>query len=187
MASESKAAETALILRAQTGTDDGAIARLVAMHQSKVRTFLQRLCHDTSTSDDLAQDVFLIALQKLPQFRGDCRFHTWLCSIAYRCFLQWQRQQQREQEVHHIYLGEQLAHTDRYDNISPEQVAVEKALLQLHEKEAAALTLHYTLDCSHGEIAHIMQLPPGTVKSHILRGREKLRVLLTDTTIEKAS
>lgn len=187
MTTATGADETTLILRAQTGRDDNAYSQLVRMHQAKIRTFLQRLCRDVTTSDDLAQDVFLIAFQKLAQYRGDCRFSTWLCAIAYRCFLQWQRRQRREQIVHAAYLDQQLLREDNYEIITPEQVAVEKALYQLNEQEAASLTLSYALECSHSEIAQIMQLPLGTVKSHIQRGKENLRNLLTTTSIEKAS
>jgi RNA polymerase sigma-70 factor, ECF subfamily len=183
--------ETALILRALSDRDDVAFGRLVALHQSRVRAFLQRLCRDTALADDLAQETFLTAYQKLASYQGRGSFNGWLCSIAYRCFLQYQRRQRRNQsirqQIEQQIAIEQQPDPARYEVISPGHLDLERALLLIERVEAAAITLNYSLGFSHNEVASIMQLPLGTVKSHITRGIGRLRAILTEPKTEQTS
>ncbi len=191
------ALEVSLILRAQSGRDDQAFSRLVSMYQAKVRGFLLRLCRRHSLADDLAQDTFLIAYQKLRTYQGSGEFGAWLCSIAYRCFLQHYRKQQRQQEIQQEFAGDQSVQADFYESMSGAQRDLENAMRQLSEAEAAAITLCHSYGYSHSEVAGILELPLGTIKSHINRGKEKLRQLLSNegissetmsaTTVGKAS
>jgi len=171
--------ETGLILRALARTDDRAFGQLVAMHQNRVRGLLRRLCGDHSTADDLAQEVFVIAHQRLATYQGRGRFGAWLCSIAYRQFLQAQRKWQREQEINtqlatwqDLNLPPDLQH-------QPDQIDLERALQCLPFAESAAITLNMTMGFSQKEVANVMQLPLGTVKSHIHRGLNRLRQQLS--------
>ena len=106
-----------------------------------------------------------------------------MCSIAYRQFLQSYRQQRRERDVQLDYQAWQaatLATTAPDDNAG--QIDLERALLNLPSVESAAITLNMTLGYSHQEVAAVMQLPLGTVKSHIRRGLEKLKQQLSSPT-----
>ena len=76
-----------------------AFGELVRRHQSQLRLFLLRLCRDPSQADDLAQDTFLRAWQKLASYRGDGVFVGWLLKIAWTTFLQARRKQDRYSEV----------------------------------------------------------------------------------------
>jgi len=172
--------EAGLILRALGGADDRAFGQLVVMHQSRVRALLRRLCDNIHTADDLAQDVFVIAYQKLSDYRGKGRFSAWLCSIAYRQYLQNHRQRKRERDVHAEYgAWQELANGNSTPDADPMHIDLERALLRLPAPESAAITLNMTLGYSHREVATVMQLPPGTVKSHIKRGLEKLKLQLS--------
>ena len=177
----SGALEVSLILRAQSGGDDRAFSRLVSMYQAKVRGFLLRLCRGHSLADDLAQDTFLIAYQKLRTYQGSGEFGAWLCSIAYRCFLQHYRKQQRQQEIQQAFAAQTVG-DDYYETLSGAQRDLENAMGQLSETEAAAITLCHSYGYSHSEVAAILVLPLGTIKSHINRGKEKLRQLLSNET-----
>lgn len=179
--------ETALVLRAMADRNDAAFGRLVTLHQNRVRAFLQRLCRDTALADDLAQDTFLIAYRKLGDYQGSGSFNGWLCSIAYRCFLQHLRSHKRSLDIDQQFATEPMLQPDRYDGISPEQLDLERALLLIESDEAAAVTLNFTLGFSHSEVADIMQMPLGTVKSHINRGLTKLRTIMSTPRAEKAS
>ena len=168
--------EKNLILRALSRTDESAFGQLVQMHQSRVRGLLRRLCGNGSTADDLAQEVFVIAHQKLPDFQGKGRFGAWLCSIAYREFLQARRRWQREQDINSEFAAWQDLHqTAASPAAGLEQIDLERALQCLPQPESAAITLNMTMGLSHQEVATVMQLPLGTVKSHIHRGLAKLR------------
>ena len=77
-----------LIARALSLEDHNAFGELVRRYQSPVRAFLSRMARgDIHLADDMAQETFLKAWQKLKTFRGEARFSTWLFGIAYREFL----------------------------------------------------------------------------------------------------
>lgn len=164
-----------------------AFGRLVRLHQSKIRGFLRRLCKHKETADDIAQDVFVIAYQRLGQFSGSGSFGGWLLSIAYRCFLQHQRQQKRLYSMHEQlqYGGDEL--TDGSHKLQPENLDLERAMAQIEASQAAAITLNLSLGYSHAEVSEILVLPLGTVKSQINRGIKKLRELMTDNSEEPQS
>jgi len=172
---------SALVLKVQTNGDNRAYGRLVSLHQGRVRGFLRRLCRCPALADDLAQEVFVIAYQKLNGFQGNGSFEAWLCSIAYRCFLQQLRRQRREQQVMDLMAAEQQVSTGISQPVTEDQLDIERALQQIDPRESAAITLNYSLGFSHAEIAGIMQLPLGTVKTLINRGLRKLRTLIDET------
>jgi RNA polymerase sigma-70 factor (ECF subfamily) len=163
------------IARFLASRDPDAFAELVAESQSRVRTFLVRLCRDYDLANDLAQETFLTAYQKLATFKGSGSFEGWLCKIAYNRFLQHQRDDKRQQEILEQY-GQALAvEADRYESTSAIQLELERALSLLNHGEAAAITLCHSFGFSHQEVAGILDAPLGTVKSQIKRGKEKIQ------------
>lgn len=152
---------------------------MIAASQSRLRTFMVRLCRDYDLADDLAQESFVVAYQKLGSFKATGSFEGWLMRIAYHRFLQHLRDDRRAQEILSQY-GEILEiETDRYDAITDIQVDLEKAISGLAHDEAAAITLCHSFGYSHQEVARIMEAPLGTVKSQIKRGKEKLKQKLS--------
>jgi RNA polymerase sigma-70 factor (ECF subfamily) len=160
--------------------DQAAFARLVRQHQSRLRGFLRRLTRgDASLADDLAQESFLEAWTKLAQFRGEGSFAGWLLRIAWTRYLMAARRRKLEP----------LEETDG-SGVTPEwqnaaanpdlRLDLESAMRRLSPGERAALTLCYAQGFSSGEAAGILEMPTGTLKSHIARGRAKLMVLLGD-------
>jgi RNA polymerase sigma-70 factor (ECF subfamily) len=88
-------ADHRLIARVLAGRDSAAFGELVRRHQSHVRNFLRRLCGDFSLADDLAQDAFMRAWDKLNTYSGQGSFIGWLLKIAYTTFLQSRRKSKR--------------------------------------------------------------------------------------------
>jgi RNA polymerase sigma factor (sigma-70 family) len=154
--------------------DTAAFGALVRMHQSKVRGFLRRLTRgDAALADDLAQETFLEAHRKVAQYRGEGSFGSWLCGIAWSRFLMERRKRKEEP----LEAQPETASEDAGPAIIA-RLDLERAMARLSAEERAALTLCYALGHSHGEAAEILCLPLGTVKSHVLRGREKLKAML---------
>jgi len=148
--------------------------RLVREHQSKVRAFLRRLTRgDAALADDLAQETFLEAYRKFDQYRGGGSLSSWLCAIAWSRFLM-ERRRRREEPLDEM---PETASPDPQD-ASAAKLDLERAMARLSAEERAALTLCYAQGHSHGEAATILSMPLGTVKSHVLRGREKLKAML---------
>ncbi len=148
------------------------------MHQSAVRAFLIRLCRNGALADDLAQETFLCAFRRLATYRHSGSFKSWLFGIAYRCFLQQRRHEQRELEVHTQFHLLAADDAEYYEHLAPLQRDLEHALMRLDPTQAAAISLNMSIGFSHAEVADIMNLPLGTVKSHINRGLSKLREFL---------
>ena len=170
--------EAEWVRKAQNERDPQAFAQLVAMHQGRVRTVLRKLTHGQhALADELAQECFFKAWQGLHAYRAEARLGTWLHRIAYHEFLQHQRRVQHDTGDH--------AHADVIEPVgvhAPDQALrldVERALAQLSPMECAAIVHCYHADMSHAEAAHVLGVPLGTLKSHVLRGREKLRHLLS--------
>lgn len=155
--------------------DSAAFAALVRMHQSALRGFLLRLTRgDRALADDLAQETFLEAFRKIAQFRGDGSFAGWLYRIAWSRFLM-QARRRREESVEGLEAAEATPHPEEAQLA---RLDLESAMAILAPAERAALTLCFALGQSHEEAAATLGMPLGTVKSHVLRGREKLRRLL---------
>lgn len=161
-----------LVARVLAEDDRRAFADLVRRHQSMVRGLLRRLCAgDAARADDLAQETFLAAYRKLGTWRGGARLSTWLCAIAHRAWLsQARRARQPEPPEAEPAPSAAEAAGDRHDLL--------RALGALREEERAALALAYGEELTHQEAAEILRCPVGTLKTHILRGKEKLRKLL---------
>jgi RNA polymerase sigma-70 factor (ECF subfamily) len=154
--------------------DDVASFCAVVQHQQgRVRAFLRRLTRgDHALADDLAQETFLQAWRKRDRFRGEGSIEGWLTRIAWTRYLMYRRAEGRQPEE----LDDQLPDMNA---ASPGNAFdLERAMARLSAHERAALTLCYALEYSHAEAAAIMALPLGTVKSHVQRGRGKLRALL---------
>lgn len=163
-----------LIVRALIGADDQAFNRLVTLHQSVVRGFLRRLTKgDAALADDLAQETFFKAYTRLGDFKGEGRFQSWLLRIAYTMFLQHKRRRMNTEQPDDT-LGDLAKNSMPAPPIAA-RLDLERAMAQLSEQERASLTLCFTYGMSHTEVAATLDLPLGTVKSHISRGREKLK------------
>jgi RNA polymerase sigma-70 factor (ECF subfamily) len=164
-----------LVAAARAGSDY-AFGRLVGLHQSRLRAFGRRLTGgDYALADDLAQECFMKARAKISALSSDEKLLSWLFGILYRCFLDHQRKTKRRQEFDDMSeLGLVIE-----DQVVPEsselRLDLERALTGLRIEERSAITLSLAEGLSHPEVAQIMDLPVGTVKSHIARGREKLK------------
>lgn len=144
-------------------------------HQSQARNFLRKLTRDRDLADDLAQDAFVHAWDKLHTYSGSGSFVGWLLKVAYTTFLQSKRKSSRYGEV-----LEELKHTTDTETATSAQVTeeigdLERLLAVLTEEERAVMILSYACGLSHREIGDVANLPVGTVKSVIFRGKEKIR------------
>lgn len=145
---------------------------LVDRHQQAVRTFLRKLLGNEADADDMAQETFLAAWTHARSFRGDASVRVWLCGIAWRKAKgnqrSWARQRSRD-TAHHEQRSPASSGTAAEDRL-----AIRRALAALPLEQRAAVTLCLVCGFSHAEAAGILGAALGTVKSHVLRGRERL-------------
>ena len=164
-----------LVARVVSDHDTAAFGELVRRHQSQVRNFLRKLAGDHVLADDLAQDCFLHAWDKLHGYSGRGSFIGWLLKVAYTTFLQSKRKSKRYSEIlesaGHIADQESRATTQPADEVAD----LDKFLAVLTEDERAIMVMSYACGLSHREISEATDMPVGSVKSVIFRGKEKIR------------
>ena len=164
-----------LVARVVSGEDTDAFGELVRRHQSHVRNFLRKLSGDYSLADDLAQDTFMHAWDKLQTYSGKGSFIGWLLKVAYTTFLQSKRKSKRYAEV--LEEVGYVADVEERKSAPPVEEAgdLERFLAVLTEEERAIMVMSYACGLSHREISDATDMPVGTVKSVIFRGKEKIR------------
>ncbi|MEE8387207.1 MAG: RNA polymerase sigma factor [Acidiferrobacterales bacterium] len=165
-----------LAARVALSRDHQAFTLLVERHQGAIRNYMRRLLvNDSAAADDLAQETFLTAFQKMGSWRGTAKLSTWLHSIAYRKFLDYQRKHRRQITMANIPDAGQ----DNRQALDAEIMA--KHLMGLLEpKDRAVMTLAYGAGMTHAEIANVVDQPLGSVKARIHRAKLKLYKWLQD-------
>ena len=172
--------EILLIARARVG-DREAFGALVEQYRDNVYRLAYRMCGNAYDADEAAQEAFVAAWRALPNFRGDAKFSTWLYRLATNAAID---QMRREKRHHGAGDGEMPDIAD--DSDSPQetverteqQEAVQKALATLSEEYREVLLLRYMEELDYAEIAEVLQLPSGTVKSRINRAKAALKTAL---------
>jgi RNA polymerase sigma-70 factor (ECF subfamily) len=171
-----QAPESLVVGLARTG-DRGAFAELVRRRQSWIRNLLRRLGGDATLADDLAQQTFLQAWRSIAGLRQAQAFGAWLKRLAVNTWLQHQRRQDALSGADEFDQDADPGHSQAPANGLA--MDLDAALATLAAPVRLCLVLAYVEGLSHGEIAEIADLPAGTVKSHIRRGAQRLRQLLS--------
>lgn len=163
--------------------DRAAGAALIERHQSMVRGFLWRLSGRRDLADDLAQETFMRVLRYAHRFDPKYAMRTWLLTIARRLWINSLRRDSRQ--VAGPLLGDQVADEPspaeqfhRTEELGDKRRLLDEAMLGLTEPQRTALVLFYQQDLPLAEAARVMEIPIGTVKSHLHRGRAALRRIL---------
>ena len=152
-----------------------AFGELVRRHGSSVRHLLRRMGAQAAESDDVAQDAFLAAFERIAEFRGEGTFAAWVKKIAARLYL---RRLQREKRLSAIAAEGGVEEADASVGDADHRLDLDEALRGLSAAERLCVSMCYGAGLSHGEAADALNLPLGTVKSHVKRGLEKLRARL---------
>ena len=171
-----QAAEATLIVAAQA-RNQAAFSELVRRRQGWARALLRKMCSNAAEADDLAQEAFIKAWERIRDLETPAAFPGWFRRVAVTTFLMAKRRQKATFEV----IDDASPIAD--EQSTPEAAAgaridLERALARLSDAERLCVTLNHGEGLSHGEIVDMTGLPLGTVKSHVLRGTEKLRRML---------
>ena len=152
-----------------------AFGELVRRHGSAVRGVLRRMGAQAAESDDVAQDAFLTAFERIAEFRGEGTFAAWVKKIAARLYL---RRLQRDRKLGALTAEAVEEEADTHPGDADAAIDLEEALKVLSSVERICVTMCFGAGLSHSEAAEALNLPLGTVKSHVKRGLEKLRTRL---------
>jgi RNA polymerase sigma-70 factor, ECF subfamily len=185
---EPELTDAELVRQAQQGASP-AFAELVSRYQSRVFNTCYRMCHNYDDALDLTQSAFLQALQNLRRFQARANFYTWLFRIAVNLTISHRRRAGRRATRTLDESGNdgratapaplsQGAEASKPSEQRELQQRVEWALAQLDDEFRAAVVLKDIEDMDYASIAEVLEVPVGTVKSRIHRGRLLLRELL---------
>lgn len=159
------------------GGDRRAYGELVRRHGSAVRGLLRRLGADSATADDLAQDAFMTGFEQAAEFRGEGTFAAWIKKIAARLYLKKVKRDTRLIFSDNVEPAEDVMVRDASGDAAS-RIDLDEALKSLSRGERLCVSLCYGADWSHAEAAEALNIPIGTVKSHVKRGLDKLRAKL---------
>jgi RNA polymerase sigma factor (sigma-70 family) len=152
-----------------------AFGELVRRHGSAVRGVLRRMGAQGAEADDVAQDAFLTAFERIAEFRGEGTFAAWVKKIAARLYL---RRLQRDRRLGAMTAEAMEDEAEVVHGDADAAIDLEEALKVLSATERLCVTMCFGAGLSHTEAAEALNLPLGTVKSHVKRGLEKLRTRL---------
>jgi len=170
------------LVTASKNGDQDAFAQLVQRYQRRIFNLVYRMLQHYEEAAEITQETFLAAWQGLPAFRGDARFSTWLYRIAYNCCLKQLEQRKRDKALQIALQAEQFledadndkrpdAELDAHDR----QALVQEHLSQLPAKYRIVLILRHLQDMTYEEMAEILTIPIGTIKTHLFRARNLLK------------
>jgi RNA polymerase sigma factor (sigma-70 family) len=174
---------------------DLTFEQLVRDHQAMVFRTLLRLTGSREHIDDLAQDVFLRLYRALPSFRGEALITTYLYRIAVNVAQdEWKRR--RRDNRSHVSLSdetsaweERLPHPDHNaEQLIEErefQQSVEVQLQRLSQIERTIIVLYHQEERTYEQISYSLGMPIGTVRTHLHRGRKKLREAIQERQIKE--
>jgi len=187
--------ETVYIERCKNG-DQQAFGLLIEMHQDKVYNLAFRILQNAEEADDAAQEAFFKVWQALPNFRGDAKFSTWLYRIVHNhCLnrLRANKSNPRTVSVETSYDDEGEERDiltniagDEGDNPSlqfegqEQREVIWNQIDALPAKYRAIIAMYYSDELSYEEIAEVLDIPVGTVKTHLYRAKAQLKTRLTE-------
>ncbi len=180
----------ARLVEASKAGDTAAFGELVRQHQDRVYNVCWRICGNRTDAEDLAQETFVRAFEAIARFDGRARFYTWLFRIAANLAISAGRRERRARTVS-LDGGPRLVHEDEapagerlaVETASPQESVMDReaqalvlsALAELDEEYRVVVTLRDLESLSYEEIAEVLEVPVGTVKSRLHRGRLALR------------
>ncbi len=167
-----------LVTASKNGNQD-AFSLLVQRYQRRVFNLVFRMLQNYEEASETTQEAFLAAWQGLPAFRGEARFSTWLYRIAYNCALKQLGLRKRDQELQSAMQADlesgsedaETTHLEMLDN----QALVREQLSQLPPKYRIVLILRHLQDMTYEEMAEVLTMPIGTIKTHLFRARNLLK------------
>lgn len=172
------------MVTAVLAAEPGAFERLLSTHQRLVWVLVQRLVRDPEVARELCQEVFLRVSRQLHQFRFESRLSTWIGRIATSVALRHLERRTLPTEAF-----DETLHDAPHDDGPPQRLdrsqrvdQLRAALDRLPPMQQLCLTLFHLEELPLAEVAALTGLPEGTVKSHLHRGRDRLRRLLDEDT-----
>ena len=177
LATQTQTEESTLIEMAQGG-DRQAFSQLVSSHRQGVVNVVYRMCGDPNLAEDMAQEAFLRAWQKLPDYQPKAPFRYWVYRIATNAALDVLRRQRDTLDVDELQVAADAPDLEERSASTARNQQVKEAVKALPAASRMVLVLREYEGLSYQEIADTLDIPIGTVMSRLSYARGKLRQML---------
>lgn len=183
MAMMGQITERALVRRARRG-DSRAIEGLIRAHQDALFAFILRMSGRPDVAEDIVQEAFVRVLKNLDRFDSRYRFSTWVFTIAKRLYVNWAQKHKPAYDTDTVNSlqgsvstpGRETARGEALQNV---RSLIETALAGLTDQQREIILLFHQQDWPITTIADHLNMPEGTVKSHLHRARRRMKRLIT--------
>jgi RNA polymerase sigma-70 factor (ECF subfamily) len=172
--------DATLVRRAMAGCEE-SFAALIMRHRRLVFGVVWSLLQDFDDAEDAAQETWVLAYRHLSELRDPGRFPAWLCALARNTGYKWLGR--RAIEAQRYARLEEMAASPAEEQ--PTREALHQALGELSPEERVAATLHYLVGLDQAQVAGLLQIPVGTVKSRLHRARKLLKRRLIEVAREQ--
>ncbi len=184
--------DAAIMLRVAAG-DESCFNYLVEKHHRAMIYFLNRMVHNQSVAEELAQEVFLRVYRSRESYRAEAKFTTWLYRIATNLAVNHARDTRHERNAQTVYLDQPDPETGTTPDVADDEPSVEKRLVQdermaairaqvmaLPERQRMAVLMHKYQGLDYREIGDVLKLSESATKSLLFRAYQTLREKLKD-------
>ena len=168
-----------LVIQKVLSGDVNAFSRVVDQYQKLVAHIVFRMIYDHQDREDLCQEVFIKVYQNLSHFRFESKVSTWISKIAYNsCINYLNKRKTKGMNESSLELENLPSSTSNPEYVTEQEdwtSRIHAEIRQLPLPYRAILTLYHLEDMSYNDIAEVMNLPEGTVKSYLYRARKQLK------------
>ncbi len=177
------AADVDALVRAAQDGDRDALERLLRLQHDRIWAVCRRILASDADAADASQEAMIAVVRGLHRFDGRSSFSTWCYRVAVNASLDELRRRRRRptlvDEEHGIAVGDGAdVTTPAFDGRIGERLRLDHALAALPEEFRVPVVLRDVCDLGYAEIADVLHIPPGTVRSRIARGRAALAAAL---------
>jgi RNA polymerase sigma-70 factor, ECF subfamily len=192
VSSDEAVSDVDMMLRVKTG-DESAFTYLVQKYRRPMVGFMYRLCHNPSTAEELAQEVFLRVYRSRTSYEPTAKFTTWLYRIATNLAVNHARDTRHERPENTVRLDEPDRETGTTPDLADDSLSAEEQILKrerlaairskvnaLPERQRVAVIMHKYQQMDYREIAGVLKLSESATKSLLFRAYESLREQLKE-------
>jgi RNA polymerase sigma-70 factor (ECF subfamily) len=192
VSSDDAVSDVDMMLRVKTG-DESAFAYLVQKYRRPMVGFMYRMCHNPSTAEELAQEVFLRVYRSRTSYEPSAKFSTWLYRIATNLAVNHARDTRHERPENTVRLDEPNQETGTTPDLADDSLSAEEQILKrerlaairskvnaLPERQRMAVIMHKYQQMDYRQIADVLKLSESATKSLLFRAYETLREQLKE-------
>jgi RNA polymerase sigma-70 factor (ECF subfamily) len=171
---------------AQQG-DVAAFDKLVDMYHSRIYTLTYQMTSNREDAEDLTQEIFVKAFEALPRFKGHSSFYTWLYRIGINKTINYRKKRNRNRPLSLDAMEQEVKQDEVYHDLSSKgsplrnlslselQLKLNEAMQRLSEKHRTVVVMHDMQGIPHDEIANVVGVSVGTVRSRLFYARRQLQ------------